>query len=302
LERLRNIVPEQYYDQCARSFDNAPAAVVRVNTLKRSVADARKMVDAQNLTYELSGDVGEAVCFPGVERGRIPFLTSSPDIFYQQSLSSMLPVAALDPQPQERILDLCAAPGSKTSFMAARMNNTGTIVAVETVRQRLYKLKSVLELLGVTNTECLCLDGRRFSARGNLFDRVLADVPCSSEGRFQTAHPKTFAYWSPRKIKEMVRKQRGLLLNAGRQVKSGGVLVYSTCTFAPEENEGVADWFLRKTDGQFTVDAVEFKEIPTYPACCFWEKKEYDPQVLRCVRVLPGRLTEGFFIAKFRKL
>ena len=77
------------------------------------------------------------------------------------------------------------------------------------------------------------------------------DAPCSCEGRFIINEPKSFAYWSVRKIKEMSHKQKGLLLNASRLLRPGGILVYATCTFAPEENEEVVDWFLRKTDGRF---------------------------------------------------
>jgi 16S rRNA (cytosine1407-C5)-methyltransferase len=224
-----------------------------------------------------------------------------PPEFYLQSLSSMLAVQALDPQPGERILDLCAAPGSKTSQTAARMNNTGSVTAVEAVRGRFYQLRSVLRLLGVENVQCLCMDGRRFAARGELFDRVLVDAPCSSEGRFRHDNAKTFAYWSLRKIKEMAKKQRGLLLNAGRQVRPGGVLVYSTCTFAPEENEAVVNWFLKKSEGIFTVEPVSFTNIGVYPALTSWEGKTFDSQVQHCMRILPGEKTEGFFIAKFSK-
>jgi len=140
---------------------------------------------------------------------------------YIQGLSSQLVSLILDPQPEERILDLCAAPGSKTSHMAALMNNTGEIVAVECVRSRMYKLKSVLTLLGVTNTKCILRDGRLFKSE-ELFDRILVDAPCSSEGRFCLKDPKTLKYWSLRKIREMRRKQRGLLHQATRLIRPGG--------------------------------------------------------------------------------
>jgi 16S rRNA (cytosine1407-C5)-methyltransferase len=303
LERLRVILPSTFYAEALERMSALPLFSVRVNTLKIPMHLACRFLADAGIAYEHAADLPEAVCFSleqiDIVRALDQFVRGE---FYQQSVASMLAVAVLDPQPGERILDLCAAPGSKTSQIAARMNNAGSLTAVEAIRSRFYKLKAVLRLLGVENTDCLCMDGRRFEARGELFDRVLIDAPCSSEGRFRLDKPKTFAYWSLRKIKEMVKKQRGLLLNAGRQVKPGGVMVYSTCTFAPEENEAVVDWFLRKSDGAFTVEPVCFSDVPVYPAVLSWEGKTFDPQIERCVRILPGRKTEGFFIGKFRKI
>ncbi len=205
---------------------------------------------------------------------------------YAQGLESMRPVMELDPQPGERILDLCAGPGSKTSQIAMHMRNEGVLVANEPVRPRFYRLKSVLNLTGAKTTLTM-VDGRRFrvGAYSNppageagtplLFDRVLVDAPCSAEGRFKKDEPQTYAYWSLRKIKEMAHKQKGLLLHAGRLLKAGGVLVYSTCTFAPEENEEVVLWFSRKAEG--------FK-------------------LLKQERILPDGRMEGFFIAKWQKI
>jgi 16S rRNA (cytosine1407-C5)-methyltransferase len=99
----------------------------------------------------------------------------------------------------------------------------------------------------------------------------------------------------------MVRKQRGLLLSAARLLKPGGVMVYSTCTFAPEENEGVVDWLLRKTGGTIHLEEIELDGIPTYPALTIWNGKSFDSQVGECLRVLPDGVMEGFFVAKFRR-
>ena len=221
-------------------------------------------------------------------------------LIYIQSLSSMLPPLVLDPRSGERILDLCAAPGSKTSQMAALMHNQGEMVCVENIRKRVYKLRAVLTLLGVTNARLVVTDGRRFRD-AQFFDRVLVDAPCSSEGRFNPRDPKTLAYWSPRKIKEMARKQKGLLLNGLRLVKKGGVLVYSTCTFAPEENEAVVDWVLRKTAGAVEVLPVAVPNIKTYATLAGWSGRPFDARIRDCARILPTPEMEGFFIAKLKK-
>ena len=119
------------------------------------------------------------------------------------------------------------------------------------------------------------MDGRRFRVKEQLFDRILVDAPCSSEGRFKYDNPKSYAYWNLRKIKEMAHKQKGLLLNASRLLKPGGVLVYSTCTFAQEENEEVVDWFAKKSQ------SMQFQSMQ---------------------RIYPDGRMEGFFIAKWHKI
>lgn len=300
-ERLKRIIPPALYDGVLEKLCSAGPLTARVNTLRIPLEEAGQMLRDRGIVFDGHPDVPEAVCFGADPSGEIAALEFfERGEFYRQSLSSMLAVAALDPAPEERVLDLCAAPGSKTSQIAARMRNTGTLTAVEAVRGRFYKLKSVLRLLGVENASCLCMDGRRFRAGAELFDRVLVDAPCSSEGMFRLDRLETFAYWSARKIREMVKKQRGLLLNGSRQVAPGGILVYSTCTFAPEENEGVVDWFLRKNT-EFIPEPVGFSGVPVYPALSSWEEKAYDPRVEQCVRVLPGLRTDGFFIGKFRR-
>ncbi|MEW5894735.1 MAG: RsmB/NOP family class I SAM-dependent RNA methyltransferase [Candidatus Omnitrophota bacterium] len=301
--RLEKIIPRPLLLTASEMFSAEPCKTVRVNAIKASVVDIIHDLSQQGIRARTFGAVPEAL---DVGEDGLSFLKQNhffeKGIVYQQSLSSMLAVKILDPRAGERILDLCAAPGSKTSQIAARMNNEGTVCAVEPVRGRFYKLKSVLNMLGIVNTACICIDGRKFRAKDDLFDRVLVDAPCSSEGRFKIKEPETYQYWSLRKIREMVRKQRGLLLNAGRLVKERGVLVYSTCTFAPEENEGVIDWFLKKTENAFAVEEISpGDDIRTYPAVMSWGKKTFNPQIEKCVRVLPAEMTEGFFIAKMRK-
>ncbi|HRZ40918.1 MAG TPA: RsmB/NOP family class I SAM-dependent RNA methyltransferase [Candidatus Omnitrophota bacterium] len=302
LKRLEQIIPAVFYDQAVSCFETEQPVFLRINTLKISPEKARELLKNEGASFCDCPDAGEGVRICNWQQAHLKdHALIREGIFYQQSFASMLAVAALDPQPEERVLDLCAAPGSKTSQIAARMKNTGLVTAVEAIRGRYYKLRSVCGLLECRNVEFKCMDGRRFEARGGLYDRVLVDAPCSSEGRFRADEPKTFAYWSARKIKEMVKKQKGLLLHAGRQLKPGGTLVYSTCTFAPEENEGVVDWFLRKAEGDFEIMDFPIQEAQTYPALASWQKKVFDPRVQQCVRILPSDKVQGFFIAKFLK-
>jgi len=302
LDRLRTIVGPQRYDQVVESFARPDFLSVRINALKTTRPQMLAKLKERNIAFREVPSSAEALILEGIPREELTRMDLiNEGLLYRQSLSSLLPVAVLDPQPGEYVLDLCAAPGSKTTQMAARMNNEGGIVAVEAIRGRYYKLKSVVSQLGAQNVSFKLTDGRRFRC-DRLFDRILVDAPCSSESRFRSDQPKTFDYWSPRKIKEMSRKQKGLLLHASRLLKPGGVLVYSTCTFAPEENEAVVDWLIRKTQGALEAVPVNLDGILSYPALREWQGRVFVPQVCCSFRVLPHEGREGFFIAKFRKV
>ena len=299
LERLKAIVGDERYGQIVQSFTCPDVLSVRVNTLKTTRLEILTKLKEQNIVFREVPWLAEALILEDITReelGRMDLINDGS--LYRQSLSSMLPTLGLAPRPGERVLDMCAAPGSKTTQMAALMRNEGEIVAVEAIRGRFYKLKSVLAQCGATNVATKLTDARRFRSP-QFFDRILVDAPCSSEGRFKMSDPDTYAYWSPRKIREMVRKQRGLLMHASRLLKPGGTLVYATCTFAPEENEGVVDWLLRKTEGRLSLEPVHFTGIPSYPALAGWLEKNFDSRVKNCFRVFPDLVMEGFFIARF---
>ncbi|MBF0522533.1 MAG: RsmB/NOP family class I SAM-dependent RNA methyltransferase [Candidatus Omnitrophica bacterium] len=285
-------------------FSAKKPLTIRVNTLKASVDDVLGCFDGFGLKYRQVSWYPEALILEDIvpEQLAATALLEQGKI-YIQNLASMLVPVILAPQPGDLVLDLCAAPGSKTTQMADMMENKGKIVCVENIRGRFYKLKSVIALLGAGEVcEPCCVDGRRFrSSSGELFDKILVDAPCSSEGRFQLADKKTLAFWSLRKIKEMQKKQKGLLLSASRFLKPGGTLVYSTCTFAPEENESVVDWLLRKTDGVLKVVPWDMEGVSRYPAIQSWNEKVFHPQVQDCGRVLPDGNMDGFFITKLRK-
>ncbi len=303
LERLRAVIPVQDRGPVLESFAFKRDISVRVNTLKVKIQDAAAQLLDKGIKALPVPWCAEAFVLSEVEARAIsddPLVREGK--IYIQSLSSMLPAVILDPRPGENVLDLCAAPGSKTSQMAAMMKNEGWITAVEVVKERMYKLKNVLSLLGVRNVSIKLMDGRRFRQQGELFDKILVDAPCSSEGRFKTSDKKSFQYWSLRKIKEMVQKQRGLVLSAGRLLKPGGVLVYSTCTFAPEENEGVIDWLLRKSKERLEVLPVDVPGVQSYPAVQEWQGKTFSKEVQNCFKVLPNPTMEGFFVAKLIKV
>ncbi len=221
---------------------------------------------------------------------------------YVQNLSSMVPPLALDPQSGEKVLDLAAAPGSKTLQMAALMENTGEIAAVEIVKGRFHRLRANLETFGAANVRTFLQDGTRVGRyRPDHFDRVLLDAPCSSEGRFRVEEPESYAYWSERKVKEMQRKQHKLLQAGLDALRPGGVLVYSTCALSPEENEAVLDRALEKAAGRVALEPLPV-EIPGAVAPLeAWRGKSFGHDLSAARRLLPDGAFEGFFVARLVK-
>ena len=217
----------------------------------------------------------------------------------------MLPPLVLEPQPGETILDLTAAPGSKTTQMACLMKGEGRIVANDNNRIRFFKLKANVELQGAANVELSLRPGELFGRDfPESFDRILLDAPCSAEGRFNVREPASYKYWKLAKIKEMARKQKNLIISALRSLKAGGALVYSTCTFAPEENEAVLDWVIKKFSDRGKSLGIEKIILPlTNQIAGFvkWEGESFHPAVRDALRILPAPLVEGFFLARIRK-
>jgi NOL1/NOP2/sun family putative RNA methylase len=214
-----------------------------------------------------------------------------------QELVSALPAAVLDPDPGDRVLDACAAPGSKTGHLAARCNDDATLVANDASLGRLSALRSNLDRLGVTSAVVTNRDGRHIdpSAIGlDLFDKTLVDAPCSCEGTIRK-NPDALDDWSESYLREISETQRGLLRRAVRVTREGGRVVYATCTFAPEENEAVLDAVL-ETEACRIVPI----ELPvgSVPALTEWQGDAYDESVSHARRIYPHlNDTGGFFVA-----
>ncbi len=203
--------------------------------------------------------------------------------FYLQDASAMAPVAALDPQPGERVLDLCAAPGGKSGQIAARLKGRGFLLSNEIEFSRARILLGNLERLGVSNALVTSSPAEALArALPAFFDRVLVDAPCSGEGMFRR-DPDAAAQWSPDAPAGCATRQTAILNDAARMLRPGGRLVYSTCTFNRQENEGVVREFLR-THPDFEPDAFELPGIGASKN--------------GCLRLWPHRIEgEGHFLA-----
>ena len=200
-------------------------------------------------------------------------------------------------------MDLTAAPGSKTTQLSALMRNQGSITANDNNPIRVEKLKANVERQGCLNVEVLPAGdgGLLWKNHPEAFDKVLLDAPCSSEGRFLTSEPATYGYWKEDTNRKLAKDQRRLLKSALKALKPQGTLVYSTCTFAPEENEGVLQWALKLFPGIWNF----CPSRRPFPIGCggltAWDGKNLDPSIRNSVRVLPDGAMEGFFVSLIRK-
>lgn len=258
---------------------------------------------ASKASSELRGVAGDVRDLEPGELGRA--LEHLLGYYYIQELASMLPVIALKPKKDEIILDLCSAPGSKTTQIASEIKNTGTIFANEISMGRLKILASNLERCGVTNTIITKKDGVAFSnkiKKQNIeFDKILIDAPCSGEGTLRSS-PKTYLMWNIKAIKNLPKIQKNLLFSAFEILKKDGEIIYSTCTHAPEENEGIVDLILKELGDKIKLEKISLP-IKTRQGITSWQDKKYSDQVKKCARIYPqDNNTEGFFIAKFRRM
>ena len=224
--------------------------------------------------------------------------THAAGLFYVQEESSLLPVRLLDPRPGERVLDLCAAPGSKTARIALALGNRGTVVANDRSAGRLAATTDTIRRLGLRNVTCTVGDGARFPRTAGHFDKVLVDAPCSAEG---AAH-RSAVWRRDRDRSALVGVQRALLERAIDVCRPGGRVVYSTCTLAPEENEAVVDAVITEAGGARVVPVDPIEGLALAPAIDRWDGARFSPEVRHAVRVWPhhGAAT-GFFAAVIEK-
>ncbi|MFA6427604.1 MAG: RsmB/NOP family class I SAM-dependent RNA methyltransferase [Candidatus Magasanikbacteria bacterium] len=340
LERLTRIVGLSYFEQIKRTFVERPTTF-RVNTIKANRQEILEILQQQGFKVRQVQWYKDAFILLNKTKRELTDLDMYDEgKIYIQSLASMIPPLVLDPQPGDRVLDLTAAPGSKTSQIAAMMRKQGELVANDKNKIRFFKLKHNVEALGVAEL-ALPLQG---GARGGLdykktssdiidpsqpllvgeeswkfnlrmedgyhlckeypeyFDKIILDAPCSAETRFVETNIKTYGYWKENKIKEMVFAQRGLLFAAWSALKPGGTLVYSTCTFAPEENELQITRFLEKiTNVEIcNIDVIDIKKLFIVKE---WKGRDIDKNVQKkALRIMPSNEIEGFFVVKLKKL
>lgn len=293
------------YERFLEIAKTEPLRTIRCNNLKISVDELKKRLEekgwkiSQPFSKHPEIMLVESILQPGELGKSIEHVLG---YYYVQELSSMMPIIALQPKPNELVLDLCAAPGSKTTQASALMNNQGTIIANDNKLDRIQILASNLERCGCMNVIVTRNDGVQLCerlARLNMkFDKILLDAPCSAEGNIRS-NPKTLLMWNIKMIEKLSRMQKKLALSAFQLLKEGGEMVYSTCTHAPEENEAVVDFLIRNFNAK-----VEKVNLPLKyrKGITSWQNGKFDEQISSACRIYPqDNDTEGFFIVKIKR-
>jgi len=217
---------------------------------------------------------------------------------YIQELTSMIPpLIVKDVVEKNKIIDCCAAPGSKTTQMADMMQNKGHIIANDSRHRRIKSLRGNLDRLGITNTTVSLRDFKSFP--NTKADLYLVDAPCSSEGTVRKKNAVA-RKWGDKDYKRFSKLQKGLLKKACQMAPKGSTILYSTCTFAPEENERIIDEILKEES--IDLKTIKLNGLKTSKGITTWNKEIYDKEVEKCMRIWPHHNdTNAFFIARMEK-
>jgi NOL1/NOP2/sun family putative RNA methylase len=302
---MPNLKPEEYFAPfaqiipdfaafCNKLSDPLPVHL-RMNSLKAPVRETRLRLEQQG--FGLVKEDPLKMVFRAQNFSQPGHLLEfSLGHLHSQAFSSVMAAFVLGCKPNEAVLDLCAAPGSKTSLLAQLMENKGIIVANDSNPDRLIPLRANLKRLGVTNTLITRYPGQHFPKKF-FFDRVLVDVPCSAEGTLRAGPNGTLRGSSRGASQELTKLQRHLLLTGFDLLKVGGTLVYSTCTYAPGENESAVQFLLKNRPAEIQPIAVD---LPHSSGLRQWKEVSYDDSIKYCWRMYPHQIdTVGFFLARF---
>lgn len=309
LAQIKSKMPLEFIEEIYKNFSPRIAdkiligmsekrlTTLRVNTIKFNMEDLLKILQKENIEYENVEWYNDALIIKNADEKKIQNL----DIYtngyiYLQSLSSMIPPIILNPKKEEKVLDLTAAPGSKTTQMAAMMENDGYILANELDKIRCDRLKYNVHMQGAEIVEVINMPGENVGEKyPNTFDKVLLDVPCSGEGRFLVSDEKTYKNWSTKQVQDLVEIQKKLFESAVEALKAGGEMVYSTCTLNLKENEEIVNYAIKNLNVKVEEINIELKDKAKGIS------KGYDTCLKNTIRVLPNKYQEGFYVAKIIK-
>ncbi|OGY44050.1 MAG: hypothetical protein A2729_04950 [Candidatus Buchananbacteria bacterium RIFCSPHIGHO2_01_FULL_39_14] len=297
IERYSKLTDFEQFKKYSLSFLRRS---IRINTVRGSVKEIKASIEAKGWQLEPIPWCKEGFWISHTERRDVGNLFEHHlGQIYVQEAASMIPPLVLQPQPHDLVLDLCAAPGSKTTQMGAMMQNTGLIVANDYKGQRLQSLGINLQRSGLTNTLISLMHGKRFYQFQ--FDKILVDAPCSGTGTIRKSL-KTIHIWNAGMITKLAKQQKELAHRAFENLRPGGEMVYSTCSVEPEENEGVINYLLN-TFPNAELLKVKLPGLKTSPPILEFNGEKYDPRIKNTLRIWPqDNDTEGFFIAKIKKV
>ncbi|MDD7078679.1 MAG: RsmB/NOP family class I SAM-dependent RNA methyltransferase [Lachnospiraceae bacterium] len=290
LERMERMLGEEY-EEFLRTYEEPRKFGLRVNTLKISVDEFVKLAPFHltPIPWIDNGFYYEREDDPA----RHPFYYAG--LYYLQEPSAMTPANILPVTPGEYVLDLCAAPGGKATALAAKLQGQGLLVANDISASRAKALLKNLEVFGVKNSFVTNAVPIRLAEQfEETFDKILVDAPCSGEGMFRKDVANAKA-WSLEKVDTCARTQRDITLQAVKMLRPGGMMLYSTCTFAEEENEGTIAYLLENCP------EMELTEIPWQEGYTHGRTGK-NPELSKCVRIFPHKMEgEGHFLALLKK-
>ncbi|HYQ60416.1 MAG TPA: RsmB/NOP family class I SAM-dependent RNA methyltransferase [Desulfatiglandales bacterium] len=294
-EEYQEFIPD--FDSFLESLKRPLPNHLRVNRLKTCPAAVIAMLQEKGISLR-PVETGKDTLYEA-PRELLPgkLLEYFLGYIHPQALTSCMASLVLAPSPGSSVLDLCAAPGGKTSHMAQLMGNTGIIVANELHSRRHAPLTHTLSRLGVLNAVLTAYPAQEFPLRES-FDFVMADVPCSGEGRWRLSR-EPYGNAESNYRAGIVEAQKRMILRGFDLLKKDGIMVYSTCTYSPAENERVVDFLLT----QRPAELVPFGNAPGIePGIARWGKEKFDARVQRAGRFYPHRVDSvGFFVARIHK-
>ena len=284
-------------DQILQGMMNPRNTTIRVNTIKYNIQDLMRYFKEKNIKFERVLWYRDALIIKNATEKELQKLEIyEKGYIYLQSLSSMVPPLVLNPKKGEKVLDLTAAPGSKTTQMAALMENEGYILANELDKIRSERLQYNVKSQGAEIVEVINGRGEKIgNSYPEYFDKVLLDTPCSGEGRFLLGKPMTYKDWSLKKVNQLVKIQKKLFESAYNATKKNGIMVYSTCTINKEENEYILDWAINNFDIKLLEINLNIKEAIK------GDNTGLNGSIDKAIKILPSKNMEGFFVAKIVK-
>ncbi len=238
-ERMKLLLGDEY-DNYIASLDEKPVRAFRVNTDKISVEDFLKInpFDTEKIPY-----VDNGFYFEDEKIGNHPYHHAG--MIYVQEPGAMMPAECVEIDPDWCVLDMCAAPGGKSTQLKNKLGEKGVLVSNEIIPSRCKILTGNIERLGLKNVVTTCTDTKKLAQNfPEVFDLIMVDAPCSGEGMFRKEQIAVDE-WSEENVKNCADRQREILENAVKCLKNGGYIVYATCTFSLDENEKIIDWFLK---------------------------------------------------------
>ncbi|NHJ31943.1 MAG: RsmB/NOP family class I SAM-dependent RNA methyltransferase [Asgard group archaeon] len=294
IERFLQLFGQEETEEILQAYESKPKTAIRINELKIKPSELVKRLERKGIVLTKSSWYENGFF---IEKTPFPIGATTEYLagyYFIQSAASWIPSLILNPKPGELVLDLTAAPGGKASHLAQLMNNEGTLFCIDISRERIKALRSNLARCGIINNICIRMNAIEFPKYNLKADKVLLDAPCTGEGLMATDILRRITK-SQNDIDRLAILQKELIEAGIKSLKKNGILVYSTCSTAPEENEEIIDWALNNFP--IELQEIPFKEFSSGFTSAFGKK--YNSELKKTKRLYPHKDgTEGFFVTK----